>query len=251
MNEIAAINKIINCNYSVIKTFDGHFDGYVSKYNTKCEAELIRQEKVNSKGYLSGCSIVHNLAIVGDVDFNGGSAYIFNRKFSQTKDETESITAGFFDELKECYVFSSMLISSKELKLLISEYYKRGGYKFKKYHDYENEIFKPIRINEKQHFRNEIVENIFKHQYRETKKLTWTNGNIKIKQVTHNCISLKQPLVKTIMDLDVDINYKIELNSIFGNYFREVNVLNDGIISIPCKSKTNTHSFVVFICKKL
>jgi hypothetical protein len=254
MNDVCTINKIINCNYSVINTFDDHYDGYIGKYKTKDEAESIRHERGKRRnGYLTGCNIVHNQAIVGDVDFNGKSAYVFNYfyKNQQTNDDCELITAGSFDELKECYVFSSMLFSSKELKRLVDEYHNRGGYKFEKYHDYENDIFKPVRISKKQEFRTEIVEHIFKHQYQETKKLTWSNGKIKIKQVPNNCSSLKQHLVKTIMDLDVDIDYKIELNSIFGNYYNAVNILNNDIVSIPCRSKINTHSFVVFTVEKL
>jgi len=252
MKNIGVINKIIHCNYSVINTFDDHYEGSVKSHISKKEADEIYTAIGNDKvGYLRGHEVVHNLAIVGEVDFNGKSAYIFNRDFRQTSDKTELITAGFFNSLKECYVFQSMLFSSKDLKILIEEYHNRGGYKFEKYHDYENEIFNQIRSNEKQAFRNEIVKHIFKHQYQETKKLTWSNGKIKIKQVLHNCISINQPLVKSIMDLDIDINYKVELNSIFGNYYRGVNILNDGIISLPCQSKINTHSFTVFTVEKL
>lgn len=254
MNNISTINKIINCNYSVINTFDDHYDGCIGKYKTEDEAKSIRYGRgKRRKGYLPGCIVVYNQAIVGEVDFNGHSAYVFNYfyKTQQTNDDCELITAGAFDELKECYVFSSMLFSSSQLKKLVNEYHYRGGYKFKKYHDYENDILIPIRISRQQEFRAEIVEHIFKHQYQETKKLTWRNGKIKIKQVPHNRSSLKQPFVKTIMDLDVDIDYKIELSSIFGSYYDGVNILNDNVICIPCRSKINTHSFIVFTVEKI
>ncbi len=37
MNNVDVINKIINCNYSVINTFDNHYDGCIGKYKSKNE----------------------------------------------------------------------------------------------------------------------------------------------------------------------------------------------------------------------
>ncbi len=240
--------NIINNNFAVQRNFDSVYDGLASpKYLSKNEAlNMFRDLK---QTYLTSFKVISHLAIIGIVKFNSGEAYVFNRKLhdSDKTGDTTYITCENYEELMNCYVFHSEIVNSKLLNTLKTEYYNRNGSFFEKYHDFEDNILRPERILRKHEFRNEIVEHIIKHDFREIGKNKWSNGNVVIKHTDFQKSSLKYPHCKGHLDVNLNINYKLYLGSIFSKYAVSFNQLSDKYFCIPCvKNEKQRYCFVPF-----
>lgn len=241
--------NIINDNFAVCSYFDNVSEGFVSrKYLSKEIADEILKTKKNT--FLYTHRVVEHVSIIGIVPFNSTKAYVFNYLPTtkvNTNDRIE-ITAKTFEELMNCYVFQHNEISKKELEILEDDYYKRGGKIYDDYRAFENEILKKERKKRKKQFRNELVENIIKHGFRETGRNKWSNGQgVIVREKYIKRISHKYKPNKNHADLDIDFYWKLYIGALFSKYLTDVHQLSENVFCIPCnKNNTQRYHFTYF-----
>lgn len=245
------MENIRNRVFAVERYFDNVFDGYYSpKYLTKEEAvkQLKEANQIRSRYY--SYSVKKHLAILGIVKFNEGKAYVFNINPNISYDQKDliKITGGNFEELMNCYVYRGLMFPKNKLKKLEEDYYNNGGVFFEKYHDYEKKVLNKIREHRQKEFRNTIVEDIFKHNFREIKKNTWSNkSGVIIKQTKFQRLSVNHSSFENIMDIDCkNHNEKVLINSIFSKHVKNINQIGEKNFCIPCN--TNDRRDYHFTC---
>jgi hypothetical protein len=218
------MQNIINNNYAVMKTFDDHFDGLLKGYLSKDEATTINQNHKPSR-YLNSSKIIEKVAIIGIVNMNGGFAYIFN-KAHNSADTDKVITCGKYEDLMNCYVYSSISVNEKYTDSLVEEYHERGG-KIYDYHEYKDLFLRPEQKKRCRNYRNSIIDQVLKHGFREVGKLKWSNGDIIIRQIDHTTSRIKYEYNKQPLDLNYQLDRKILLNSLFSKTCEYVNRLDE------------------------
>ena len=243
------VHDIIYNNYMVQRNFDDMHDGYLnSEYLSKEEAEKLKNQKRKPR-YLTGYRVVKRLAIVGVVPFNNKHAYIFNKPLPRSEeDDNVTITSREFEELMNCYVFTSLRISKRLLDNLISVYEKRGGIVFEKYHSFENLAIRPEREKRQKLFRNTIVyDSIFKHGFVEVGKNRWSNGLIKIQESETQRVSVEYPRCNSHMDVKTNLSNRIAMGSIFGRFYKHINQLDSNTFGVVCNTNdSRTYHFTYF-----
>jgi hypothetical protein len=246
------MEDIINNNYSVIRLFDDRNDGYVKSNLSHKEAiDLKNKLQRNNRGYLKRYDIKLDVAIIGIVEFNKDFAYIFNYiPDSSNSTNKVVITCKTYEELMDCYVYASKYIDSDLFDKLNKEYTRRGGEVFK-YHGYEDKILSPERKSRRREFRNNIVENIFKHGFKEVGKLKWSNGNITIKQSDISRMSINYESNVHPMDLNISINDRIMINSLFSPVCEYASRLSENTICVRTIDHNHRYKWKIHITAKL
>lgn len=232
---------MIKNNYCVVKYFDNHEDGLASKkFLTKDEAERIKKS-FKEQPYIS-FGVVEHLSIVGIIPFNHRFAYIFNKKLPVHEgDDCITITSETYEELMNCYVFTSYKISKSLLQNLINEYHERGGVTYSKYHDFENNVLKEDRKNRQLLFKGEIVKSFESHGLKQESENTWIGLGIVVTRTQSNRRNAKYDTAKNHLGLDIDLGRKILLGSIFGLFVQEISQLSNSDFTVVCNKKESYH----------
>lgn len=237
---------IINNNYSIISCFDSVPEGYISKYLSLDQAN--KELKTKGKSLYTSYYIANQLAIIAIQTFNDGFAYVFNKDIpNDYQTDSRFIISNTYESLLNCYVFTSHKISHKYLSTLINEYFLRGGIIYEKYHQFDDFYLKLIRKQRQKSFRDEIVfDSIFKHNFREIGKNKWSNGSTIIEQKDIQRSSMSFPSYKQHTELDITLDKKILIGSIFYKYYKHINQLSDNTFGVVCNKDIQTYHFTYF-----
>lgn len=249
------MKDILYNNYSVQESFDSVPSTIRRGYLSKTKAlEICRSKRGKWK---TSYRAVEHISILGIVPFNDGFAYVFNQKPPVCYDDSKRITTTgeVFEELMNCYVYTSISIDKTLLESLISEYKERGGKIYESYQSYNTEVLNPIRQERRHEYRTQIVETIFKHNFREEKNRKWENESAIIQEIDHGRLSLKYGSFKSHTDLETSLQNRMLIGSIFGEYKHYTNLsgcinqLSENEFCIRCNKPNKRYNFCCFLIK--